>query len=258
MLVGKSAMERFAQTRVVIFGVGGVGSWAAEALVRSGIGHLTIVDSDVICSTNVNRQLQATALNVGQSKVEELRRRLLEIHPGADIAARHEAYTARTCGQFDLATFDYVLDAIDSLQNKVLLIERCLEAGITVYSSMGAGAKLDVTRIKTGPLSRTLMCPLAKMVRKRLGKKRVSKDFLCVYSDEVPREPLEETLCGTGQCACSHPPSAKTPTPDSDDHPDWCARKTRINGSVAHVTAAFGFALAGLVIQDLVRESHTT
>ena len=258
MLVGKAALDRFAKTRVAIFGVGGVGSWAAEALVRSGIGHLTIVDSDVICSTNVNRQLQATALNVGKSKVEELKKRLLEINPGADIETRHMAYTAKTCEQFDLGSYDYVLDAIDSLQNKVLLIERSLEAGLTVYSSMGAGAKLDITRIKTGPLSRTLMCPLARMVRKRLGKKRVTKDFLCVYSDEVPRDPLEETLCGTGECACSHPPSSKDPQQDSDDHPDWCAHKTRINGTVVHITAAFGFALAGLVIQNLTKQATAT
>lgn len=258
MLVGKTAMERMATARVAVFGVGGVGSWAAEALVRSGIEAITLVDSDVVCSTNINRQLQATALNVGKSKVEELRKRLLEINPGARIEARHIAYTARTCGEFDLASFDYVLDAIDSLQNKVLLIERCLDAGVTIYSCMGAGAKLDPTQVKAGPLSRTRMCPLAKMVRKRLGKKCVSKEFLCVYSEEPPRDPTMETFCGTGQCACSHSPARPENTgqqPSDEDSPDWCARKTRVNGTAVHVTAVFGFTLAGLVIQDLTRRA---
>jgi tRNA A37 threonylcarbamoyladenosine dehydratase len=248
MLVGKPAMDRLAAAKVAVFGVGGVGSWAAEALVRSGIEQITLVDSDVVCSTNVNRQLQATALNIGKSKVEELKKRLMEINPGARIEARHMAYTARTCDQFDMTSFDYVLDAIDSLQNKVLLIESCLDAGVMIYSCMGAGAKLDPTQVKAGPLSRTRMCPLAKMVRKRLGKKCVSKEFLCVYSEEPPRDPELETFCGTGKCACSHPPSL----PD-DDNPDWCARKTRVNGAVVHVTAVFGLTLAGLVIQDLTR-----
>jgi tRNA A37 threonylcarbamoyladenosine dehydratase len=253
MLVGKSAMEQLASVRVAVFGVGGVGSWSAEALVRSGVEQLTLVDSDVVCSTNINRQLQATALSIGKSKVDELAKRLLEINPGVQIDARHIAYTARTCDQFDLGSYDYVLDAIDSLQNKVLLIERCLDAGTTIYSCMGAGAKLDPTQVKAGPLSRTRMCPLAKMVRKRLGKKCVSREFLCVYSEEPPRDPSLETFCGTGQCACSPPPGS-TPPP-GDDHPDWCARKTRVNGTAVHVTAVFGFTLAGLVIQDLTRKA---
>jgi tRNA A37 threonylcarbamoyladenosine dehydratase len=245
MLVGREAMTRLATTRVAVFGIGGVGSWAAEALVRSGIMQVTIVDSDVICATNINRQLQATSHNLGKSKVEELRKRLLDINPQAVIEARHAAYTADTCETFPLTEYDYVLDAIDSLQNKVLLIERSLDAGVTVYSSMGAGAKLDPTRIRTGPLSRTRMCPLAKMVRKRLGKKCVSKDFLCVYSEEMPSDPALETVCGKGNCACNHAPAHA-------DNPDWCAQKKRINGAVVHVTAVFGFTLAGLVIQDVV------
>lgn len=259
MLVGKPAMDRLATARVAVFGVGGVGSWSAEALVRSGIEQLTLVDSDVVCSTNVNRQLQATSLNVGKSKVDELAKRLLEINPHARIDARHIAFTARSCDQFDLGSYDYVLDAIDSLQNKVLLIERCLDAGTTIYSCMGAGAKLDPTQVKAGPLSRTRMCPLAKMVRKRLGKKCVSREFLCVYSEEPPRDPTLETFCGTGQCACSHSQAPGKPSPDAtqpdEDHPDWCAAKTRVNGTAVHVTAVFGFTLAGLVIQDLARKA---
>jgi tRNA A37 threonylcarbamoyladenosine dehydratase len=258
MLVGKPAMERLTTIRVALFGVGGVGSWTAEALIRSGIEHLTLVDSDDVCSTNINRQLQATTVNIGKSKVEELKKRLLEINPYATIEARHLAYTGRTCEQFDMKTFDYVLDAIDSLQYKVMLIERSLDAGTTVYSCMGAGAKLDPTQIKTGPLSRTRTCPLARMVRKRLGKKCVTKDFLCVYSEEIPRDPTMESFCGTGNCACTHSPQQPTTLnqqPTDDDNPDWCARKTQVNGTAVHVTAVFGFTLAGLVIQDVVKKA---
>ncbi len=257
MLVGKPAMARLTNIHVALFGVGGVGSWTAEALIRSGIEHLTLVDSDDVCSTNINRQLQATTVNIGKSKVDELKKRLLEINPHANIEAHHIAYTGRTCEQFDLKTYDYVLDAIDSLQYKVMLIERSLDAGTTVYSSMGAGAKLDPTQVKAGPLSRTRMCPLARMVRKRLGKKCVTKDFLCVYSEEVPLDPKTETLCGTSECACSHSPVPPTTVPQQldDNNPDWCARKTQINGTAVHVTAVFGFTLAGLVIQDVVKKA---
>jgi tRNA A37 threonylcarbamoyladenosine dehydratase len=253
MLVGKPAMERLGSLHVAVFGVGGVGSWTAEALIRSGVEHLTLVDSDVVCSTNVNRQLQATALNVGSPKVAELRKRLLEINPQAIIDARQMVYHERSADQFDLRSFDYVIDAIDSLCNKVLLIQRCQEAGVTVYASMGAGAKLDPTQIKVAKLADTCMCPLARMVRKRLGRRKASADFLCVYSEEAPLDPATETLCGTGNCACSqaHP---KTDEADAENT-DWCARKTRINGTAVHITAVFGFMLAGLVIQDVVARS---
>jgi len=248
-------MDRLARARVAVFGVGGVGSWAAEALIRSGIEQVTLVDSDVVCATNINRQLQATSFNIGKSKVDELRKRLLEINPHAAIDARQMAYTAKTCELFDLKAFDFVLDAIDSLQNKVLLIERCLDEGVTLYSSMGAGAKLDPTQVKAGPLSRTRMCPLARMVRKRLGHKCVSREFLCVYSEEPPSDPKMDTLCGTGNCACSHASSpdhnAGNRKPDDNTNPDWCAQKKRVNGASVHVTAVFGFTLAGLVIQRL-------
>ena len=251
MLVGKPAMERLATIRVAVFGVGGVGGWTAEALVRSGVEHLMIVDSDVICATNVNRQIQATALNAGRSKVDELKRRLLEINPQANIDARQAVYNEHTCGQFELPGFDYVIDAIDSLVNKVLLIRQCLEAGVTVYASMGAGAKLDPTGIRVARLSETRMCPLARMVRKRLTRQGVTRDFLCVYSEEPPRLPAMATACGTGNCACSH--TDRKPSDGNTEMPDWCARKKRVNGTAVHVTAIFGFMLAGLVVQDAIK-----
>jgi len=245
LLLGGQTMARLSRTRVVLFGVGGVGSWCAEALVRSGVSHLLLVDPDVVCATNVNRQLQATALNLGLPKVEELRARLLQISPEADIVARQVLYEQNTCDQFDLRQYDYVLDAVDTLKNKVLLLRRCLEAGVTVFSSMGAAAKFDVTQIRTVPIGRSKHCPLARMVRKRLRQQGVQGEFLCVYSEEFPSENLGQTFCGSPECAC----------PDKDAQ-NLCLAKARINGSLAHVTGAFGFALAGLVIQDVVRRQR--
>lgn len=254
MLLGSDAMRALSTTRVAIFGAGGVGGPAAEALVRTGVENLLLVDSDTVCSTNVNRQIQATALNTGKSKVGELRKRLLEINPRAHITAHHGAYNEHTAGQFVLTGHDYILDAIDSLKNKVLLIERSLAAGVTLYASMGAAAKLDPTLIRVAPLSKTRICPLARMVRKRLYRIGVPLEFLCVYSEEPPLAPAAGSLCGTGQCACSRTPG-QPHNPDSGrdgvNDPDWCALKKRINGTVMHVTASFGLTLASLVIRDI-------
>lgn len=250
MLVGKNAMTALSTVRVAIFGVGGVGGWAAEALARSGVEHLLLVDSDTLCSTNVNRQVQATALNIGKSKVGELRRRLQDINPHARIDVHHGAYNEHTASQFDLPSYDYVLDAIDSLRNKVLLIRNSVAAGVTVYASMGAAAKMDPTLIRVAPLSKTRICPLARMVRKRLNRLGIPQDFLCVFSEEMPLNPAGESLCGTGQCACSRGKTGAA-VPDGSNDPDWCALKKQINGSVVHVTAAFGLTLASLVVRDI-------
>ncbi len=243
LLLGKAVMARIHAAKVLLFGVGGVGSWCAEALIRSGIRHLTFVDPDVICATNVNRQLQATAASVGRPKAEELRRRLLEINPEAEITAIRELYDESTCDHYDLKSFDYVIDAIDTLKNKVLLLRRGLEAGVKLYASMGAGAKLDPTQIRTALIGKTKHCPLARMVRKRLRQAGVTGEFPCVYSEELPAENRGRTFCGSAVCAC----------PDKEEA-NLCMSKARINGTLVHITAPFGFTLAGLVIQDLARE----
>lgn len=244
LLLGHGVMLRLRTARVIVFGVGGVGSWCAEALVRSGIRHLTIVDADVICATNVNRQLQATAKNIGEPKAEELRKRLLEINPAADIAAHKVLYDETTCDQFDLTKYDYVIDAIDTLKNKLLLLKRCTDLGVTVYASMGAALKLDPTQIRTARLSRTRHCPLARMVRKRLNQEGAKVDCLCVYSEELPLENKGKSACGSTECVCP-----------KKNELDLCSLKAQINGALVHVTAPFGFALAGLVIQDIVRRT---
>ena len=243
LLLGHETMRRIQAARVIIFGVGGVGSWCAEALVRTGVQQVTLVDADVICATNVNRQLQATAENIGQPKAEELRQRLLEINPAAEITAHKLFYDETTCGQFDFTQYDYVIDAIDTLRNKVLLLTRCVAAGATVYASMGAALKLDPTQVRTARLDRTKHCPLARNVRQRLRHDGVEAKFLCVYSEELPQVNKGKSACGSAECVCP-----------KKHELDLCSLKAQINGALVHVTAVFGFTLAGLVIQDLAQE----
>lgn len=235
LLIGEAALKKLAETRVILFGVGGVGSWCAEALIRSGVGHLTIVDNDVICVTNINRQLQATAKNVGQSKVEALKSRLLEIHPDAEILALQKVYNQETREEFNLPSYDYVIDAIDSLSHKVDLIASTMEAGVTLFSAMGAANKLDATTIRVDSIWKSQGCRLAKFVRKRLRQRGATGDCLCVYSEALL-------------------PPVETEAPDGAGDA-WSETKAQVNGSMVHMTGAFGFNLAGLVVQDVVRRA---
>ena len=233
LLIGREAMDRMQRARVILFGVGGVGSWCAESLVRSGICRLTLVDSDRVSPTNINRQLPATVRTVGRQKVDVLRERFMEINPDAEIEAVASAYNAETSDAFRLETYDYILDAIDSLSEKMHLIRTA--TGLpraTFFSSMGAALKLDPQRIRVAPFSRVAGCPLAAALRRRLKQGELpAHDFLCVYSDEVLKN--RGTL------------------PSDTDASVWDVRKARINGTIAHTTAIFGFTLASLVVQHL-------
>ena len=224
LLLGDEAMGRIAEKRVIVFGVGGVGSWCAESLVRSGIRKLTIVDSDRVCVTNINRQLMATTKTLGQVKVDALKERLLTINPSAEITALQQVFTAETASQFCLEDYDYIVDAIDSLKDKALLILMACQTKARLFSSMGAALKLDPTRIKTAEFWKVQGDPLARALRKRFKRdgQFPKRKFQCVYSDEL----LEN----------------KMPV-DPDD---------KGNGTVAHITAIFGFMLAGLVLQDAI------
>ena len=221
LLLGHEAMERIRRQRVIILGVGGVGSWCAESLVRSGISQLTLVDSDCVCATNINRQLMATTQTVGQAKVEALRRRLLTINPSAEITAVQEVFTEETSETFHLDTYDYIIDAIDSLKDKALLILMASHTKARFFSSMGAALKLDPTHIRVAEFWKVQGDPLARALRNRFKRDRhfPSKKFRCVYSDEQPQPRHHDAPCG----------------------------------SIVHVTASFGFMLAGLVIQDAVK-----
>ena len=257
LLVGNAIMERLVASRVIIFGVGGVGSWTAESLVRSGVTQLTIVDSDRICVTNVNRQLMATAKTVGKVKVDVLRDRLLEINPKANIIALQKIYCADTKNDFAIETYDYIIDAIDSLQNKVLLIQEATRTSATFFSSMGAALKIDASKIKVAEFWKVKGCPLASALRQRFkkiaketcGEGQPAKKFLCIYSEERLDNKGAVTSCGTRQCLCP-----KSTTGDGDPallNHEWCSQKAQINGTVAHTTAIFGFMLAGLVVEDI-------
>ena len=249
LVLGTAAIGRIGEIRVLVIGVGGVGSWCAEGLLRSGVRKMTVVDSDIICPTNLNRQIESTAANLGRPKADEMRDRLLSINPGAEITAVNKTFTAESAESFNLTSYDYVIDAIDSVADKVLLLELCLRGGVKIFSSMGAGAKTDPSRIRAVKLSRTSVCPLARAVRRGLRQRGVTADPMCVYSDESPVSPAAESVCGTGNCACCDMRDAHNE--NGGNAVDWCAKKKRINGALVHITAIFGFTLASLVIQDI-------
>ena len=263
LLLGTEAMERIAQKRVIIFGVGGVGSWCAESLVRSGFRHLTIVDSDRVCITNVNRQLMATMKTVGQVKVDALKERLLSINPKAEITALQKIFTAETAAEFDLGSYDYIIDAIDSLKDKAALILLSTStppkgAGPRFFSSMGAALKMDPTRIKVAEFWKVQGDPLARALRNKFKKDKSfpRHKFQCIYSDELLKNLGQNATCGTEKCMC---PKAKNGPGDPDllNH-EWCSSKAQINGTLAHITAIFGFMLAGMVLQDVHNSELTS
>lgn len=256
LLLGKDKIRNLASQKVILFGIGGVGSWCAESLIRTGITNLTIVDSDRICVTNVNRQMMATTKTVGQVKTEALKERLLEINPKANITALQKIYSKETSSDFKLNEYDVIIDAIDSLGSKINLILEAAETDAFFVSSMGAALKLDPTRIKVDSFWKVQGCPLARKLRKTIRKiGKPKRDFLCVYSDELLENLGAEASCGTEKCLC--PKAASGPgDPDLVNH-EWCSLKAAINGSLAHITAIFGFTMAGLVIKEFNQESYS-
>ena len=232
-LVGQDAMQRLAMTRVIVFGVGGVGSWTVEALVRSGIGHVTIVDADTVAVSNINRQLPATTSTVGEVKVDVLRRRMLEINPDVDLTAIAGRYTADTADDFHLSDYDFVVDAIDSLADKALLIHRATTEKVRLVSSMGAALKMDPTRIHVAEFRNVKGCRLAAALRRKFKHTGLypARKLRCVYSDEL--------LPNLGE--------------DNDTSGAMTYGKIAVNGALCHVTAIFGLTLAGLIVEDVVR-----
>jgi len=216
-LLGQATFERLQHTRVILFGVGGVGGWCAEALVRTGLGHLTLVDFDTVSPSNINRQVVATRQNIGLSKVEQMRQRLLTICPETDIVAIDKRYTAETAADFDLSQYDYIIDAIDSVDDKMLLIynatSHCSPLTSHLISSMGAARKIDLSQIRVAEFWRVQGCPLARALRTKMKKSGLlpQQKFRCVYSPEISSDA----------------------------------------GTLAPVVATFGMYLANLVIQDI-------
>lgn len=242
LLLGVDLINKIGDVRIILFGVGGVGSWCAESLIRSGVKHLTIVDSDKVCETNINRQLMATTKTIGQRKVDVLKSRLLDISPDAEINTIADVYSEESSESFQLDTYDYIIDAIDSLKHKVHLIQTATRTKAKLFSSMGAALKMDPTRIKTAEFWKVAGCPLAAALRRKMKQGgRPSKKFMCVYSDEVLENKglkYEGDESKSSELLKQENPSVKAQT----------------NGTLVHVTAIFGFTLAGLIIKDICKE----
>lgn len=268
LLLGNDNLVKIQSVRVLIFGLGGVGSWCAESLVRSGVRNITIVDSDRVCVTNCNRQLMATSTTVGQVKVEALKKRLLDINPDANIEAIQKIYSAESAESFHMEDYDYIVDAIDSLKDKADLILRAtaLPERVVFVSSMGAALRRDPFMVRQAEFWKVNGDPLARALRKKFKHMKVkpARKFMCVYSEEKPMENMGvNKACGTGGCLC---PKAKllsgergTDTAVYDAPGDqrlveheWCSVKAQINGSLCHITAMFGMGIAGIILNHIV------
>ncbi|HHU97665.1 MAG TPA: tRNA threonylcarbamoyladenosine dehydratase [Petrimonas sp.] len=261
LLLGREAMQRLAAKKVILFGVGGVGSWCAEGLIRSGVMHLTMVDPDRVAVSNINRQLPATTQTVGQLKVEVLKRRLEEINPLATIVAIPELYSEGTSESFHLEQYDYIVDAIDFLAHKQHLLVASSKTGATIFSSMGAALKMDPLNIRVAEFWEVKGCKLAQALRTRMRKsgEKPLKPILCVYSEErLPnRGERIEVGVGLGAGAKTWLGAEAEAEAGALELPaeNVSTNKTRVNGSMVQVTATFGFTLSGLVIQDIAEQT---
>ena len=242
LLLGPEAMERLAQARIAVFGIGGVGGYAVEALARSGIGALDLIDDDRVCRTNINRQLLATQKTVGKYKVDVAAERIADINPKCSVNTYKTFYLPETADQFDFSSYSYVVDAIDTVSGKIQLVLAAQDAHVPIISAMGAGNKLDPTAFRVTDIYKTRMDPLARVMRREL-KKRGVKALKVVYSEEEPMRPSEDMSisCRT-QCICP---------PGTQRH---CTDRRDIPGSTAFVPSVAGLIIAGEVIKDLCRE----
>ena len=257
LLLGKENMEKLAAARVCIFGIGGVGGYVAEALARSGVGHIELVDNDVVCLSNLNRQIIATHQTIGQYKVDVMKERILSINPAAEVVAHKCFYLPETQAQFDFTNYDYVVDAIDTVAGKIALVLQAEASGTPVISSMGAGNKLDATAFRVADIYQTSGCPLARVMRKEL-KKRDVKKLKVVYSPELPvllqnekAETAEKvTVFSTGEGETE--PSAVCGGYANGDQVRQLSSRRSIPGSVAFVPSVAGLIIAGEVVKDLI------
>lgn len=239
LLYGKEAMDKLAQSRVAVFGIGGVGGYTVEALVRSGIGAIDLIDDDKVCLTNINRQIVATRKTVGRYKVDVAAERIAEINPDAIVKTYKTFYTPETSSQFDFSEYDYIVDAIDTVSGKIELVMKANESGTPIISSMGAGNKLDPSAFEVSDIFKTSVCPLARVMRNEL-KKRGIKKLKVVYSKEKPLTPIDDmsTSCRTN-CIC--PPGTARK----------CTQRRQVPGSNAFVPSVVGLIIAGEIINDL-------
>lgn len=241
LLIGPEAMKRLENSKIAIFGIGGVGSFVVEGLVRCGVGKFVLIDDDCICLTNLNRQLHATRKTIGQPKVDVMKERILSINPKAQVDVFQKFYLPENADEMLNDDYDYIVDAIDTVTGKLDLVVKAKERNIPIISSMGAGNKMDPTRFVVTDIYKTSICPLAKVMRKELRKRGV--DYLkVVYSQEEPLQPKEtaDNSCAVG-CVC---PSGTTRK---------CTTRNQIPGSISFVPSVVGLIIAGEAVKDIIQ-----
>lgn len=239
LIFGKEAMQKLAASRVAIFGIGGVGGFTAEALARSGVGTLDLIDDDRVCLTNINRQIFATRKTVGKLKIDVAKERLLDINPDMTVNTYKTFYMPETADQFDFTQYDYVVDAIDTVTGKIELVMNADKCKTPMISSMGAGNKLDPTKFQVADIYSTSVCPLARVMRYELKKRGIRK-LKVVYSTEKPITPSEDMAISCKQHCTSPPGTARK-----------CTQRNQIPGSTAFVPSVVGLIIAGEVIKDI-------
>lgn len=235
IIYGKSAMERLSKARIAVFGIGGVGGHTVEALVRSGVGAVDLIDNDYVCLSNLNRQIIATHKTIGMSKTDAAEERIYEINPHCKVTKHKVFFTPQTSGEFDFSLYDYVIDAIDTVSGKIELVMKANEANIPIISSMGAGNKTNPAMFEVSDIYKTSVCPLARVMRNELKKRRIKK-LKVVYSKEQPIKPLESELTELKELENTSTKRRQTP------------------GSTAFVPSVAGLIIAGEVINDLTKD----
>ncbi len=245
LLYGQDNMRRLAASRVAVFGIGGVGGYVVEALARSGVGALDLIDDDRVCITNLNRQILATRKTVGKYKVDAAEERIREINPECEVRTYKTFYLPETQDQFDFHDYDFVVDAIDTVSGKLAIIENAKKAGVPVISSMGAGNKVDPAALEVADIYETSVCPLARVMRRECRKRGIDS-LKVVYSRETPIRPLEDMSISCRQhCVC--PPGTVRK----------CTQRRDIPGSTAFVPSVAGLIIAAEVVKDLTRKERT-
>ena len=242
LLIGKEGIEKLHKSRVAVFGIGGVGGYTVDALVRSGVEQIDLIDDDKVCLTNLNRQLIATRKTVGKDKVDIMRERILEINPKVTVNVYKTFFLPENADTFPFEEYDYVVDAVDTVTAKISLVMKCQETGTPIISCMGAGNKMDASAFKVADIYKTKVCPLAKVMRREL-KKRGVKKLKVVDSEEKPMTPIEDEndKC-KNNCIC--PPGVQR----------TCLQRRAVPGSMAFVPAVAGLIIAGEVVKDIIAE----
>lgn len=246
LIFGKEAMDKLASSRVAVFGIGGVGGYTVEALIRSGVGAVDIIDDDKVCLTNINRQIYATRKTVGKYKVDVAAERIAEINPKAEVRTYKTFYTPETANQFNFSDYDYIVDAIDTVTGKIALVMNANDTNTPIISSMGAGNKVDPTAFEVTDIYKTSVCPLAKVMRHELKRRGIQK-LKVVYSKEKPITPIDDmAISCRNNCIC--PPGTARK----------CTQRRQVPGSNAFVPSVVGLIIAGEVIKDLTKFGKIT